>query len=136
MKKKKEEAAKIKKEIARYKEILEKKRAELEEVPADLGGIVVVASPDPVDQAGLAGLRELAASSLGRDRAQLRMVYQALKRVKEGTFGVCASCKQDIAPKRLSAIPWTPFCIVCQTREDQQAQNQKSGPVSKKRVAA
>ena len=30
-----------------------------------------------------------------------------------GDYGVCESCGDDIAPKRLQAIPWTRLCVEC-----------------------
>ena len=42
----------------------------------------------------------------------------ALRRIDEGTFGVCLHCEEDITPKRLAAVPWTAFCIQCQEIAD------------------
>jgi RNA polymerase-binding transcription factor DksA len=35
----------------------------------------------------------------------------ALRRIEDGTYGVCESCGNQIAPDRLRAIPWTTRCI-------------------------
>ena len=50
-----------------------------------------------------------------RDRAriQLEQVESALTRLDSGRFGSCTNCGKPIAPERLEAIPWTPFCIDC-----------------------
>jgi DnaK suppressor protein len=45
-------------------------------------------------------------------------VRGALRRIDEGVFGVCLHCEEDINPKRLNAVPWTPFCIQCQELAD------------------
>lgn len=37
----------------------------------------------------------------------------ALKRIKDGTYGICKYCKQPIAPKRLQARPVASACIDC-----------------------
>jgi len=42
------------------------------------------------------------------------LVDGALSRVREGTFGECAHCGQEIGAARLNAIPWTRYCITCQ----------------------
>lgn len=44
----------------------------------------------------------------------LDMVNNALARLHEGTYGVCANCGKEIPEKRLRAIPETPYCIECQ----------------------
>jgi DnaK suppressor protein len=48
-----------------------------------------------------------------RSRVELEKVEAALRRLDDGTYGVCASCGDPIAPERLEAIPWTPICIDC-----------------------
>ena len=30
------------------------------------------------------------------------------------TYGMCINCGQTIAEKRLTAVPWTPYCVDCQ----------------------
>jgi DnaK suppressor protein len=37
-----------------------------------------------------------------------------LRRLDDGSFGVCLHCEEDISAKRLAAVPWTPFCLACQ----------------------
>jgi DnaK suppressor protein len=41
----------------------------------------------------------------------LEQVEDALKRVADGTYGKCVICGRPIDPKRLEAIPWTPYCL-------------------------
>ena len=43
----------------------------------------------------------------------LLAVTEALDRVATGTFGLCQRCEGSIAPLRLEAIPYTPYCIRC-----------------------
>lgn len=49
-------------------------------------------------------------------RALLRMVEEALARIREGSFGLCAACGNGINQKRLEAVPWARYCIDCQQR--------------------
>ena len=37
----------------------------------------------------------------------------ALKRIEEGTYGICVNCGKPIAEERLTAIPWATYCIDC-----------------------
>ncbi|MGA2134407.1 MAG: TraR/DksA family transcriptional regulator [Bryobacteraceae bacterium] len=48
------------------------------------------------------------------DYGQLRLVEEALDRVRSGDFGVCLACEQPIPPKRLHAVPWARYCVPCQ----------------------
>jgi len=42
----------------------------------------------------------------------------ALKRIDDGTYGVCASCGQSIGKERLEARPWATLCIDDQRRRE------------------
>ena len=71
---------------------------------------------DVADQAVVSYQKELLFSQGTTGHQQLRMVQQALGRVKEGSFGECVHCSNEIGPKRLEALPWTPYCIDCQEK--------------------
>jgi RNA polymerase-binding protein DksA len=38
----------------------------------------------------------------------------ALKRIEDGTFGICTNCGKQIPEERLEARPWATLCIDCQ----------------------
>jgi RNA polymerase-binding transcription factor len=44
---------------------------------------------------------------------EIQQIQEALKRISEGTYGVCAKCGADIDPKRLKALPTATRCISC-----------------------
>ena len=48
------------------------------------------------------------------DYAQLRLVNEALDRLRSGDYGVCLSCEEPIPDKRLAVIPWARYCVHCQ----------------------
>jgi DnaK suppressor protein len=105
-------------ELAKYKEILEARQAELAGVLRNRDGITIEKSPDALDEVQNAAERELAIRNLDRESNLLRNVRAALRRIDDGTYGVCVHCEEDISPKRLNAVPWTPFCIACQEAAD------------------
>ncbi|WP_157020364.1 TraR/DksA family transcriptional regulator [Mesorhizobium xinjiangense] len=45
--------------------------------------------------------------------AEYRGIKAALQRIKDGTYGVCVKCGEDISPERLDLLPHTPFCKDC-----------------------
>ena len=71
---------------------------------------------DIADQAVQSYQKELIFSQGTTGHAQLTHVKQALRRLKDGTFGECQHCSVEINPKRLEALPWTPYCIDCQEK--------------------
>ena len=44
---------------------------------------------------------------------EIRRIEQTLKRISEGTYGICAQCGADIDPKRLNVLPTATTCISC-----------------------
>jgi len=107
-----------KSELKKYREILEAKQSELALLVRNRDGIAIEKSPDALDEVQHAAERELAIRNLDRESNLLRHVRAALRRIDEGNFGVCLHCEEDISPKRLVAVPWTPFCIQCQEIAD------------------
>jgi DnaK suppressor protein len=105
-------------ELNKNRSMLEAKQAELARMVRNRDGIVIEASPDSLDAVQHATERELAIRHLDRDFTLLRNVHAALRRVDDGSFGVCLHCDEDISPKRLAALPWAAFCIHCQEIAD------------------
>lgn len=52
----------------------------------------------------------------GEAVAQLDEVERALSRVHEGTYGVCLTCRRQIALGRLRVRPWAEQCVECANR--------------------
>ena len=48
----------------------------------------------------------------------LQAIEEALRRIDEGTYGVCRDCGEPIASARLEAIPWTRVCIACKQKQN------------------
>lgn len=47
-------------------------------------------------------------------RQELTRIEEALQRVKEGRYGLCEDCGEEINLKRLQVAPYAPCCIACQ----------------------
>lgn len=47
--------------------------------------------------------------------ARLESVDDALRRIDDGTYGICAVCGNPIAPGRLEARPTATTCVACAT---------------------
>ncbi|MGH9628287.1 MAG: TraR/DksA family transcriptional regulator, partial [Bryobacteraceae bacterium] len=105
-------------ETNKFKHFLEGRQAELIEVIRNRDGITIEKSPDALDEVQNAAERELAIRNLDRESSMLRLVRAALRRIEEGHFGVCIHCEEEISPKRIAAVPWTPYCIQCQEQAD------------------
>jgi len=57
--------------------------------------------------------REFTLQLVRNEDGMLEQVKEALKRMKNGLYGVCAGCKTKIPQARLSAIPYAIHCVKC-----------------------
>ena len=58
--------------------------------------------------------REFTLGLASNDRELLYQVNEALDRIEDGNFGLCAACKKPIPATRLKAIPHVRTCLKCQ----------------------
>lgn len=105
-------------EINKIKKILQNKQDELERIVRNRDAITIEKSADALDEVQHASERELAIRNLDRESNLLRNVRAALRRIDDGTFGICMHCEEEISPKRIAAVPWAPYCIQCQEQAD------------------
>jgi DnaK suppressor protein len=105
-------------DLATFQEVLLRKRDELSHNSRTLESIEIERTADALEEAQNKSARELAVSGLARSSTINRNVAMALVRIEDGTFGTCVHCGNDIARRRLDAVPWTPFCIRCQEAAD------------------
>ncbi len=65
--------------------------------------------------------RELSVSIASSEQEVLYQIDEALKRIDDGTYGVCQQCSKPITMSRLKAVPYTSMCIGCQRAKEQKA---------------
>jgi DnaK suppressor protein len=75
---------------------------------------------DEGDRANASQAKEMAFLETRQERGLQGLIDAALSRIRDGTFGECLHCGQEIGLKRLNAIPWTRYCITCQELLEQQ----------------
>jgi len=73
---------------------------------------------DLADKAANAYTKEFLFHQSNDNRQILTMVNEALDRIKDGSYGMCQVCEQEVQTKRLEAVPWARHCIECQEKED------------------
>ena len=75
--------------------------------------------PDPNDRASLESDRNFELRIRDRERKLIIKMQEAIKRIDDGTFGLCELCGGPISEKRLMARPVTTLCIHCKTKQEQ-----------------
>jgi DnaK suppressor protein len=111
-----------KKRLDYYKKKLQSRREELLRAIARTEQEGREADEDPTvdlaDKAANSYTKEFLFGQTHNDRALLQLVDDALRRIKEESFGQCVSCEQELQQKRLEAVPWTRYCISCQEKQE------------------
>ena len=119
-----------KRELEKFEKLLEDKRHSLLDKSsrtADEGRQAVIeGGEDYVDDAVTHYTREFLLSLSDLDRRQLKMVDEALVRVKQGSYGECLMCGEMVNPKRLQAIPWARYCVKCQQLAEREELSQSA----------
>ena len=82
----------------------------------EAGGGISNAPTHLADIGSEAYAQELSATLLENETYIRDEALAALERLDRGTYGRCENCGQGIAPERLDAIPYTPFCAPCATK--------------------
>ena len=70
---------------------------------------------DSADEAYSIYSRNLMLGRVETDALKLRLVEQAITRIKEGTYGVCLECGEDIEERRLEYVPFARYCTECKS---------------------
>jgi DnaK suppressor protein len=112
-----------KKKLDQFKKRLETRKEELRRMVSrteqDGRTIDEGSAQDIADKAASSYTKEFLFHLSNNDRQLLQMVDGALSRIREGNFGECISCGEEINSKRLEAVPWTRHCIECQEKLEQ-----------------
>jgi DnaK suppressor protein len=69
---------------------------------------------DSADRCVISLSKEFLFERSSQRRTILTLIEAALKRIADGSFGICVGCGDEIQDQRLQALPWTQFCLRCQ----------------------
>ncbi len=124
------ETPKEKEERQRRREVLQRmllgKRQEImREIEGNLGQSLtedqqrrLESARDVGDQALMDLDRELGISLMEMRNRKRQAIDEALTRLSEGTYGICAECGIEVSEKRLEAVPFAKLCVQCQSQQE------------------
>jgi DnaK suppressor protein len=92
-------------DVQGFRKALAAKVAELECTARQRDGIAIERSADFLEEIQGASERAVAVGNLDRDCSQLRKARAPLRRIQDGSFGICQRCDESIHPRRLAAVP-------------------------------
>jgi DnaK suppressor protein len=112
-----------KKRLEYYKKKLQTRREELLKSIARTEEEGRTADDDPTvdlaDKAANSYTKEFLFGQTNTDRNMLALIDDALVRIKNGTYGICIECEEELAQKRLEAVPWARYCVSCAEKHEQ-----------------
>jgi DnaK suppressor protein len=118
-----------KRDLKKFRTLLENKRKSvLENAKKTLVEDMTLDTNDLPDEMDLASSEYLQSFNFrlrGREKAHLKKLEHALRKIDEGSFGICEECEEPISKKRLEARPETTLCIRC--KEDQERDEKAFG---------
>lgn len=119
-----------KKELKKFQELLEEKRKAVLDRAREMLSVENMALdtndlPDEMDLASSEYLQSFEFRLRGREKSLLSKLDLALKKITDGSFGICEVCEEQIGKKRLEARPETTLCIKC--KEDQEREERTMG---------
>jgi len=105
--------------------LLVRRQAVMKEIEGLIGNRMDDEMQRRIDSAPDVGDQALLDSERGRDISILEMrnrvrqqIDEAIARLEEGTYGLCADCGVEISEKRLKAVPFARRCVACQEKEE------------------
>jgi DnaK suppressor protein len=118
-----------KKDLDKYEKLLLAKRAELLEelgllqktgqsTLKDAAGEISSYSTHMADQGTDSFEREKSFQLASKSGRFLHHIDEALRRIKDKTYGKCQECGKQISAARLEAVPHARFCIECKEKEE------------------
>lgn len=110
--------------VDRFRELLLEERHRVTEAIEYLHAENAGSMDEEVPETGMADTatvtvdRELDYSLEENSSHVLREIDAALRRIEEGTFGMCQRCGRPIGEDRLEAMPYATKCIECKRLEE------------------
>jgi len=119
-----------KKDLGVYKKLLQKRKAEvldaidhaseetMKKSQKDASGDISGYTYHMADVATDTYDREFSLSLVSSERKILFELGTALKKIEDGSYGICEDCQSPIARSRLKAIPYARLCVKCQEKRE------------------
>ena len=107
-----------KKDMEKFRRLLEDKKttlaSDLAKTRSAEEETTEESTQDIADKAVSSYTREFLYSLTDGERSTLLQIDDAIGRIDDATYGMCVNCGTIMAEKRLTAVPWAPYCVDCQ----------------------
>ncbi|MBI5814003.1 MAG: TraR/DksA family transcriptional regulator [Nitrospinae bacterium] len=111
-----------------FKKVLKRKRAMLldtdKHIDQDIKKEMDIRHGDDADLAESSYEQEMSFTLKTRGQDELRQIDEAIARIDNGEYGICAECGGDIPKKRLEVLPYSLYCVDCQDKVEKKVANE------------
>ncbi|MCS7203740.1 MAG: TraR/DksA C4-type zinc finger protein [Thermodesulfovibrio sp.] len=107
----------LKKMLNKMKEqILQEAKEEIRKFQTAERRQIIETVMDDADLSVIDLSEDISLKQLSAHRDVLKKIEQALRKLDEGTYGVCEMCGDEIPEERLKILPFAIYCRDCQER--------------------
>lgn len=114
--------------IGRKEEIVREAKAEIAKYVSGENRQLVETALDEGDWAVVDISEDVNLMRLAAHRKALHDIDEALRKISEGSYGICEECGEEIGAKRLSVLPAATLCVSCQGNKEQLEALEKEEP--------
>jgi DnaK suppressor protein len=110
----------LKRSLIRKKEdILKEVKEEISKYISGENKQLVDTANDDGDWAQVDISEDLSLQRLSAHRKLMHDIDEAVRKIGEGTYGICEECGEEISEKRLLVLPTATLCVDCQEQKEQ-----------------
>ncbi len=77
------------------------------------------------DQGSDTNLMEQTVMLMEQEREKIKLLNDAMRRITDGTYGICEICGCHIQEARLEVIPYAKYCIECKEKDEEKGKRKK-----------
>jgi DnaK suppressor protein len=105
--------------IAKRKEVLAEAKEEIGKFIRGENKQLVETALDDGDWSVVDLNEDINLQKLTSHKQTLAKIDEALRKLEEGTYGICEDCGSEISEERLKVIPFAIYCVECMERREQ-----------------
>ncbi|MFQ3573692.1 MAG: TraR/DksA family transcriptional regulator [Thermodesulfovibrionales bacterium] len=104
--------------LQKRKEIINVAMEEIKKFQSDENKQLVETVLDDGDLSVVDLSEDISLKQLSSHRENLLKIDTALQKLKEGSYGICEDCGEEISEKRLEVMPFAIYCRDCQEKKE------------------
>jgi len=105
--------------ISKKVNILKEVKEEISKYVSGENKQLVDTANDEGDWAQIDISEDLSLQRLSAHRKLMYNIDEAIRKIEEGTYGICEDCGEEISEKRLLVLPAATLCVDCQENKEQ-----------------